>query len=119
MNEKERFLRDLGRRIAEARKREGLTQAQLGKALGVSQQVVADYENGSRHIPAWRLVRVADALGVDIMELLGRGRQAPRKRGPTPKILKQLEAIAALPKDKRWFVEEVLTNILKGRAGAG
>ena len=38
----------------------------------------------------------------------------PRKRGPTPKIQKQLEAIGALPKDKRRFLEEVLANILKG-----
>lgn len=117
MNEKEKFLRDLGLRIAEARKREGLTQAQLGEMVGTSQQIVANYETGTRHIPAWRLVCVADALGVDVMELLGRGEHRPRKRGPTPKIQKQLEAIAGLSKDKRRFVEEVLANILKGSEG--
>ena len=113
MSEQEGFLKALGGRLADARKREGLTQAQLGEMLGISQQVVADYETGSRHIPAWRLVCAADALGVGVAELVGHDERRPRKRGPTPKIQKQLEAIAALPKAKRAFVSEVLTNILK------
>jgi len=119
MNEKGVFLKELGRRIAHARKHEGLTQAQLAEKLGVSQQVVADYENGSRHIQAWRLVCVAEALGIGVEELLGTGKRMPGKRGPTPKIQKQLEAIAGLPKEKRRFVEEVLANILKDSGGAG
>ena len=113
MSEQQQFLKALGARMADARKREGLTQAQLGETAGVSQQIIADYESGSRHIPAWRLVCVADALGVGVAELVGRDERRPRKRGPTPKIQKQLEAIAALPKAKRAFVSEVLTNILK------
>ena len=71
MNKKDQFLRELGQRIADARKSEGLTQAQLGETVGASQQVVADYECGSRHIPVWRLMCVADAMGVDVTELLG------------------------------------------------
>ena len=118
MEEKDQFLRELGQRIADSRKSEGLTQAQLGETVGVSQQVVADYECGSRHIPVWRLMCVADAMGVDVTVLLGTSRQPLRKRGPTPKVRKQLEAIGALPKDKRRFVEEVLANILNGAKGA-
>lgn len=114
MKEKDRFLRDLGQRIAEARKCASLTQAELAQEVGGSQQVIADYERGARHIPAWRLVHVADTLGVGVEELLGNGKKVPRRRGPTPKIQKQLEAIAALPKDRRRFVEEVLESILKG-----
>lgn len=113
MSEREVFLKELGGRIARARKREGLTQAELGEMIGASQQIIADYETGSRHIQAWRLICIADALGVDIAALLGRGKRGGGKRGPTPKIQKQLEAIAALPKAKRVFVSEVLTNILK------
>jgi len=114
MSDRERFLKTLGARIAAARKREELTQAQLGEMLGLSQQVMADYETGTRQLQVWRLVQVADALGVGVAELVGRDdERRPRKRGPTPKIQKQLEAIADLPKAKRAFVSEVLTNILK------
>jgi len=112
MNEQKTFLKELGKRMAAARKSEGLTQAQLAETTGVSQQIIADYESGSRHIPVWRLICIADTLGVEVAELAGRRDQKPRKRGPTPKIQKQLEAIAALPKDKQAFVSEVLTNIL-------
>lgn len=114
MGTKEHFLRKLGARIAEARKRSGLTQSELGHDAGISQQLVADHENGNRHIPAWQLVCTADALGIDVAELLGEVKRVSRRPGPTPKIQKQLESIAALPKEKRRFVEEVLTNILKG-----
>ncbi|MDP6439998.1 MAG: helix-turn-helix transcriptional regulator [Kiritimatiellia bacterium] len=113
MNEKDRFLRELGQRLAAARKAEGLSQTELGRMVQVSQQVIADYEKGHRHIPTWRVCRVAEALGVDVAELLGGRRRIPRKRGPTPKIQEQLEAIAALPKTKRRFVADVLANILK------
>ncbi len=113
MTKQERFLKALGARMTDARKREGLTQAQLAKTTNVSQQSIADYETGSRHIQAWRLVKIADALGADISQLVGSAEQRPLKRGPTPKIQKQLEAIAALPKAKQAFVTEVLTNILK------
>ena len=65
MNKKDRFLKRLGHRMAEAREREGLTQSQLGEMVGTSQQIVANYETGTRHIPAWRLVRVAEAHGDD------------------------------------------------------
>ena len=98
--------------MSAARKHEGLTQAQLAEAAGVSQQIIADYETGSRHIPVWRLTCIAEILGVGLVELTGRGNQKPLKRGPTPRIQKQLEAVAALPKDKQAFVSEVLTNIL-------
>ena len=116
MNEKDRFLRELGCRLATARKAEGLSQTELARMVEVSQQVIADYEAGARQLPVWRLVRIAEALRIDPGKLLGAGEQIPQKRGPTPKVQKQLEAIGALPKDKRRFVEEVLANILKGAA---
>ena len=114
MNEKARFLRELGQRLAATREAEGLSQTDLAKAVKVSQQIIADYEAGARQLPVWRLMCVADAMGVDVTELLGTSRQPPRKRGPTPKVQKQLEAIGTLPKDKRRFLEEVVANILKG-----
>ena len=114
MKEKDQFLRELGQRIAAARKAEGLSQTDLAQMVKVSQQIIADYEAGARQLPVWRLVRIAEALRIDLGQLLGSGEQMPKKRGPTPKIRKQMEAIAGLPKDKRRFVEEVLINILKG-----
>ena len=119
MNEKDRFLRELGCRLATARKAEGLSQTELARMVEVSQQVIADYEAGARQLPVWRLVRITEALGIGPGQLLGSGKQTPRRPGPTPKIQKQMESIAGLPKDKRRFVEEVLANILKGSKDTG
>ena len=113
MDETRSFLKEMGSRLTAARKHEGLSQVQLAKLVGVSQQIIANYEIGSRHIPVGRLVRICDILGVGIADVVGRGETGPRKRGPTPLIEKQLEAITALPNDKRAFITEVLTNFFK------
>ena len=113
MSEHDELLKELGARIAAARKHEGLSQVQLAKSVGLSQQIIANYEIGSRHVPVGRLIRICDVLGVDIADVVGRGETGPRKRGPTPLIQKQLEAITQLPKDKRAFITEVLTKYLE------
>ena len=38
-------------RIAELRKKLGLTQTRLGEEIGVSQQTISKYENGDENIP--------------------------------------------------------------------
>ena len=60
----EAFLKELGQRIADLRKDADLTQAQLANKVGVSQQIIASYENGKRNFPVARLLEVADVLGV-------------------------------------------------------
>lgn len=51
-------------RIKEARKRAGLTQAELASALGVSTQTMHRWEAGKASIPADRLVELAQVTGV-------------------------------------------------------
>jgi len=46
------FFRNLGQRIAQARKDAGLTQQQLAATLGISQPMLASYEIGRRRLPA-------------------------------------------------------------------
>lgn len=54
--------------IRQERKKVGLSQAELGKRLGVSQSMIAQYECGIRK-PKIRTIRlISDALGAD-MEL--------------------------------------------------
>ncbi len=48
MNTKdEQFFKQLGARIAQARKEQQLTQTQLAEQLGIAQQTMAHYEGGS------------------------------------------------------------------------
>ena len=57
--------------IREERKKAGLSQAELGKRLGVSQYMIAQYECGIRipKIPTIR--RIADALEADLEPFFG------------------------------------------------
>lgn len=112
MKDQEVFLRDLGSRISRFRKDQGLTQTQIGKMVGVTQQVIAEYEGGYRNIPIWRLLNLAEALGVQADDLLN-GARAPRKRGPSPKIQRQIEQISRLPKAKQRFVTELLDKVIQ------
>ena len=75
--------RRIGVRIRARRLALGLTQEQLADALGVSNQQVQKYENGSNRIAAARLVRLAARLGVPVAALLDAD---PADAGPPPVV---------------------------------
>lgn len=58
-------------RIAEAREKKHMTQAQLAAAIGSSQQQVARWESGNGDVKASVIVKLSAALGVTISYLLG------------------------------------------------
>lgn len=84
----------------------------MAEWLGVSQQTVNAYEVGRRRIQVSALPTVARLLGVSLEELLG---ETPKrgKRGPAPKLQRQLERITQLPKSRQKFVMEMLDTVLK------
>ena len=53
----------LGRRIAQERKRAGLTQEQLAAALGLERTAVTRIEQGSQGLDTLQLSAIAEALG--------------------------------------------------------
>src|SRR5271167_1046596 len=59
----------VGSRIRLLRKRRKMSQAELGKAVGVTFQQIQKYENGKNRVGAGRLHLVATALNVPITEL--------------------------------------------------
>lgn len=105
------FFRLLGTRIAQRRKAQELTQAELGELISVTQQQIASFETGRRRMPISTLPLLAKALGVSIEELVGE-QPRPGKRGPAPKLQQQLEQLQALPRAKQRLVSEVLDSLL-------
>ena len=110
--EENAFFRELGSRIAALRKQAGLTQTKLGEMIGVSQQQVVSFEKGRRKVPVSALPKLSEALGVPVDELIGIGAE-PRRRGPTPKLQRQLEQLQKLPRSKQRFVVEMLDTVLQ------
>ena len=60
----------VGERIRAARKEAGLTQKQLGEKLGVSAAMIGQYETGARNPKIGTLIKIADALVINVNELV-------------------------------------------------
>jgi transcriptional regulator with XRE-family HTH domain len=63
----------VGARIAEARRRAGITQDALGRAVGVSRSAVAQWETGRSGQLRGNLARIGTVLGVSAAFLLEGG----------------------------------------------
>lgn len=59
-------------RIYELRKQRGLSQKELGEAVGLSHKAISTIESGSRSTTIEKLVLMADFFGVSTDYLLGR-----------------------------------------------
>jgi len=110
----ESFFKDLGARIAQARKERNITQVQLAATLGIAQQTLAHYEGGRLRLPASLLSPLAEELQVSVEALLGRATApAPAgKRGPVSQLQQQVNRISQLPRAKQRFVMEMLDTVL-------
>lgn len=60
----------MGEKLKAARLKAGLTQTELAKKIGISQQAVARYENGGIEPRASMLKRLAEALYCMMEELV-------------------------------------------------
>ena len=60
----------IGEKIRKIRKENGLTQKQLGEKLGVSYQMIAQYENGKRNPKINTVISIASALNVEMFDLM-------------------------------------------------
>ncbi|MEK7413010.1 MAG: helix-turn-helix transcriptional regulator [Planctomycetota bacterium] len=114
----ERFFKELGARIASARKEHGMTQQQLAEQLGIAQQTLAHYEVGRARLPVSMLPVLARLLMLSLDELMGQNTQptaAARrgvKRGPVSRLQQQIDAVAKLPKTRQQFVSQMLETVL-------
>lgn len=109
----EEFFRELGERIANARKAHGLTQQQLAEALGIAQQTMAHYEGGRSRLAVSMLPALAQLLTLSFDELMGQtANRRGGKRGPMSRLQQQIAAIEQLPKAKQQFVSQMLDTVL-------
>ena len=80
------MLIEIGRQIQQARKSRRITQAELGKALGMSRTTIGQIERGTvQEIGVRKLIRLLEYLGLEI-------RVRPAGRPPTLEELREEEA---------------------------
>lgn len=99
----------LGKRVTQLRKSRGMTQAELARALGVSQQAVFAYEIGERRISVLVLERLAKLFRLNIDQFLGFSPEPLlRKRRLSPKAMRHAERLQSLSKTQQRFVVRIL-----------
>lgn len=98
----------LGKRVTQLRKSRGMTQAELARALGVSQQAVFAYEIGDRRISVLVLERLARLFRLNLDQLLGFAPEPVRKRRLSPRAVRHAERLQALSKTQQRFVVRIL-----------
>ena len=105
------FFQELGQRIAARRKQRGMTQIALGEALSLGQSVIASYEIGRRRVPVSLLIPLSKALNIAPTELL-EVEPEPGKRGPLPKLQRQIDQVSRLSRTQQQFVSKFLDTVL-------
>lgn len=61
----------IGERMKEIRIEKGLTQRQIADSIGVTYQHISQYERGLRTPKMNTIRKIAEALGVDVWEIIG------------------------------------------------
>ena len=113
-------LAEIGRFLAELRRGRGLTQAELGEKLGVTNKTVSRWETGNYLPPGEMLEALSRFYGLTINELLsGRTLDAGEYRAAAESnIVKTLQTSAFGLKDRRiffrkkWRREHVYTFVI-------
>lgn len=109
---KERTIEGFGERLSQIRKSRGLTQAEVGKAVGVSNRVIAYYEQDGAQPPGAMLVDLAKALRVSTDQLLGLKLPKEKRSPRTARLMKRLQKIEALPPSDQRTVLKILDSLL-------
>jgi transcriptional regulator with XRE-family HTH domain len=103
-----------GHRLATLRKAAGLSQTELAKALGVSQQTVAYWETAATPPRSDVLPKMAKALGIRVEEILGDTPiNAVRKPGPVGKLQRVFEMASSLPRREQQLVAKFVETLVE------
>lgn len=106
----------LGARVAQLRKQNGMTQAELARALGVSQQSVFAYELGERRITVALLKPLSEALVIPVQDLIDVAKPArvARRRLPS-RIVDRVKRIQELSRSDQRFLFRLVDSLLERR----
>ena len=108
----------LGAHIASLRKAAGMTQEELARAIGVSQQTVFAYELGERRVSVLILAKLAKAFDIPVAELIGMVEPRQRRQRRSLKILRHAERIQQLTKTQQRFVIKIIDVLEESSAQA-
>lgn len=94
------------------RKAAGLSQIELAKIVGETQQNIAFWEQSDKPPRSEVLPKMAQALGVEIADILGSGALPARKPGPAGRLQRAFNDVSSLPRRQQEKVIDFLDALL-------
>jgi transcriptional regulator with XRE-family HTH domain len=107
------YFRALGAHLSILRKEQGLTQAELARLLGVSQQTVFAYELGDRRISVLILVKLAKIFEVSLEALTGMTLPVRPNHRLSPAGIRHAERYQSLSKTEQRFVKKIIDVLVE------
>jgi len=104
------LLREVGQRVAHARRDRGWSQEQLAEAIDIQPTTLSRLETGDRAISLSTLNRMAEAIGVGLGDLLDVDRDLPAIEH-SPEHAELLRGFEKLPKSRKELVLKLVAEL--------
>jgi transcriptional regulator with XRE-family HTH domain len=105
---------ELGKRIADLRKKEGLTQSELARKINLSHTQITRYELKDVQPPADILKKIADIFGTSIDYIVNGTAQEKAQRTLTDaELIKQFKAMEQLPETEKNTILNVVSAFIR------
>lgn len=112
------YFKALGGQVTALRKSRGMTQAELARAIGVSQQAVFSYELGERRISVLALAKIAKIFSTSVEGLVALSKPLPVRPGRlSPRCMRHAERLQALSKTQQRFVIRIIDTLEDSNQG--
>jgi len=114
------YFKALGAHVTALRKSRGMTQAELARAIGVSQQAVFAYELGERRISVLVLAKLARVFAISVESMVGLSKPLHVRKGRlSPRCVRHAERLQALSKTQQRFVIRIIDVLEDGNCRQG
>lgn len=116
--ESQAYYKALGAHVGELRKARGMTQAELARAIGVSQQAVFAYEISERRVSVYILIKLAKVFSMPLDELMSIERPVRiSKCRLSPRAARHAERLQDLSKTQQRFVVRIIDMLEASNLG--
>jgi len=114
------YFQALGAHVTALRKSRGMTQAELARAIGVSQQAVFAYELAQRRISVLVLAKLARIFSTSVEDIVGLSKPIRVRKGRlSPRCMRHAERLQALSKTQQRFVIRIIDVLEDSNRGHG
>ena len=91
----------VGKRIAQIRKAQGLTQQALADKIGISRKLITDYETGRVRLNDEMIIRISIALETSADTILGMTPMDLASEVPSLRFTRRIRELDQLPEAKK------------------